>query len=474
MPRKKSRAGQAGIFIVLNLTIIFGTLGFAVDLGWAYYTKQAAQAAADSAALAAVAYASSTSAPVCGSSGVTCNHTGAFCSNPATSPATTDFQAGCLYAQTNGFVNNGTSQIVSMAGDLSSNNAPPGVTGNTPYYWVQANVTAKPFTLFGRFGGMSQLTINASAVAGLTYYSQGACIYAVGSGNISQEFSVTGAATVTATCGIFVNSTNTTEAFYTHGSPTITATQIQVNGTALVCGSCSVSPTPTSNAGSQPDPLASYTEPSLSSNVCPSPPYSALSYAGTTVASIPSGTYCGGISISHSANITFTGGNYTIYGGIEIAGNSTVTFDAGTYIINGQDSNGYSFDIGNGVTVSGSGVTFFNTGVYGQTIGPVTMGGDATVNLSAPTSGTYQGMLFLSDRTLSYATANSFANSATGDLQGTLYFPTSPVSYTGASTTGTYTALIGKTVTIAGSAAFKNDPTGQYTGLATTIRSLIQ
>jgi hypothetical protein len=474
--KNRGRRGQAGLFIALNLTLVFGTLGLAVDVGFAYYTRQSAQAAADAAAMAAVAYASSSGAPVCGTGGVTCNSTATSCSNPPVSPATNALQVGCLYAQTNGFVNNGTTQFVSMAANTT---APPGIGNNSPSYWVQAKVTSNPFTMFGRFAGISAFTINASSIAAVTYYNAGACIYAVGSGNIPQEFSATGGTNVNASCGIFVNSTSGS-GFYEYGSPTVKATQIQVNASAdSVSSSSSVSPSPTLNAGPQPDPLSTYTLPTFSS-VCPSPPYSVYSLAtNTSVANVPSGNYCGGIDIHNSQVATFTGGTYNIYNGLTIEGNSTAKFDSGLYIINGQSSNNTSVAFTNSATVSGTGVTFFITGQYSvtgytHTIGPVEMTGNTTVNLAAPTSGTYQGMLFLQDRNLSYATANSFANSATSVLQGTLYFPTTAVSYSGASATGTYTALIGKTVSISGSAAFKNDPTGEYTGLATTIRGLIQ
>jgi hypothetical protein len=83
-------------------------------------------------------------------------------------------------------------------------------------------------------------------------------------------------------------------------------------------------------------------------------------------------------------------------------------------------------------------------------------------------------MLFLQDRNLSYVAVNSFANSSSSVLQGTLYFPTTSVSYSGASSTGTYTAMVVKKISFTGSASFLNDPTGTYTGLASTVRGLIQ
>jgi hypothetical protein len=451
------------LFIVLNLTIIFGTLGLAVDLGWSYYLRQSAQAAADAAAMAGASWASSTGSLVCGSGGVTCNSTATGCSNPPTTPATTDLQVGCLYAQQNGFVNNGTTQFVTMAANTT---APPGVSNNSPSYWVQAKVTVKPYTLFGGFGGIKQFTINTSAIAAVSYYTAGACIYVLDP-SAAQAFSATGSSTTTATCGIFVNSSSSS-AYYEYGSPTVTASQILVNGGTSISASSSVSPTPTTSAGPVSDPLAALTLPSFS-NVCPSPPYTAYTLASTSVATLGPGNYCGGIVISHAAQATFSGGTYYIYGGLTVEGNSTASFGAGLYVVNGG---GISF--GNSTVVSGSGVTFFNTGQYGQTIAPVISTGDTTLTLSAPTSGTYQGMLFLQDRNLSYTTTNSIANSATTVLQGTLYFPTTYLTYSGASTTGSYTAIIAKRISLTGSAAFKNDPTGTYTGLATTVRGLIQ
>jgi hypothetical protein len=458
---RNGRSGQAGLFIALNLTLVFGLVGLAVDVGWAYYTKQAAQAAADASALAAVSYASSVGAPACGST-ITCNTTAAGCSNPPTSPPVTDLDVACLYAQKNGYVNDGTTQWVSM---LANTTAPPGVSNNSPAYWVQSNIKVMPFTLFGRFGGISQFTINASAIAGVSYYSANACIYAVGSGNISKAFDAEGNATVTATCGIFVNSTSG-DAYYTTGrGTTVTATQILVNGGANINNS-SVSPTPTTGAGAVSDPLIAFAEPTFSTPTC--------AYNNTSVSSgtLSPGTYCGGIAIT-GGPVTFSPGNYIINGGLTISGGGIKTFGAGVYILNGN-SGGYSMNISGGGDVTGTGVTFFNTGQYGQTIGPVSITGSGTITLSAPTSGAYQGMLFLQDRNLSYTGSNVFSGSSSSVFQGTLYFPKSGVSYSGVSTAGSYTAIISSTATFSGTTVFRNDPTGSYTGLATAVRGLIQ
>jgi len=455
--------------MVMTLTVVMAALGFAVDIGMGYYTRQTAQTAADAAALAAASWASSSGQPACGAA-TSCSNTASDCPNPPTAPGT-DLDIGCIYAQQNGFVNNGTTQIVKMSANTTT---PPGVSGNTPSYWVKADVTAKPFTLFGRFGGVNQFTINASSIAAVEYYGAGACIYVLDPSS-SAAFSASGASTTTATCGIFVHSTSTS-GFKTTGSASVTASQILINSSSSsIGGSTSVSPTPTYNAGSSAtsDPLL-LSIPSFTDSTCDAA-HTNVSVGSTTTRNIDAGTYCGGITISNSATVTFTGGASPtiVKDGLSIIGNSIVTFNAGQYILNGSRSN-VALNFANGTHVTGTHVTFFITGQYGHTIGAVQSTGATVVNLSAPNSGAYEGMLFVQDRNLSYTTTNSLANSASSVLQGTLYFPTTPLTYSGASATGTYTAIVAKTISLTGSASFKNDPTGMYTGLATTVRGLIQ
>lgn len=61
--------------------------------------------------------------------------------------------------------------------------------------------------------------------------------------------------------------------------------------------------------------------------------------------------------------------------------NGTVNFASGTYIVNGN------FTVDGNSTVTGTGVTFYVTG-------NITINGTSTVQLSAPNSGPYAGMLF--------------------------------------------------------------------------------
>src|SRR5262249_22501160 len=150
---------------------------------------------------------------------------------------------GCSYAEQNGFVNNG-SQTVKMSANTT---APPGISGNSPAYWVKATVSDNPYTLFGSFGGVTRFSISASAVAAVSYLSAGACIYVLDP-VASQAFDAAGNIVVTTTCGIYVNST-ASDAFHANGGVSVTATQIMVNGGTSISNNSSVSPTPVTNAG---------------------------------------------------------------------------------------------------------------------------------------------------------------------------------------------------------------------------------
>jgi hypothetical protein len=412
-------------------------LGFAVDIGWAYFIKVRAQSAADAAAMAAASYAASGGPISCGANSVTCAAE-APCAYPNVSPATDDLTTGCLYAAANGFVNHADQKVL-ISGNTT---APSGISGNAPTYWVKATVSQNPHTLFGSFGGMSRFTVNASSTAAVAYYSAGACIYVLDP-TAGGAFTAQGTTNVVATCGIFINSSSSS-ALSAAGNASVVASQILINGSADIHGHASVSPTPTTSAGPQADPLASMSMPSFL-NQCDYTNYSINDGSGSVTLS--PGVYCGGISIS---------------GG-------TVTFSSGLYVLNGG-----GMSINGNATVAGSDVTFFNTGQYGHTIGAFTFNGNATITLSAPHSGSDRGMLFLQDRNLTYGTSNKFNGTSSSSLTGTLYFPTTDVQYSGTSSTGSYTALIAKTVTFTGTSDFKNDVGGYYTGLGTTIRGVIQ
>ncbi|MFB3826744.1 MAG: pilus assembly protein TadG-related protein [Bryobacteraceae bacterium] len=163
MPRR----GQALIMVTLAAFALCGVLGLAVDLGWAHFTRKAAQAAADAAAMAAatatLANIGQSASFVCGST-VYC--TGVRnCSSPTPVPPANSGDTGCLYAERNGFAQGGAGgrQNVTVQAGVGSPPAAPGVTAN---YWVTTRVTQSIPQLFASLIS-AQGKIGASATAAI-------------------------------------------------------------------------------------------------------------------------------------------------------------------------------------------------------------------------------------------------------------------------------------------------------------------
>jgi hypothetical protein len=126
--------------------------------------------------------------------------------------------------------------------------------------------------------------------------------------------------------------------------------------------------------------------------------------------------------------------------GMDIHGN--VTLAPGTYVLEGN------FKLNNNATISGAGVTIFLAGNS-----TLNINGGATMNLSAPTSGTYSGMLFFGDRAGTGAqTMNGTASSV---ITGVVYFPNESVSYLGNfSGANGCTQIVADTVSYSGNTQF--------------------
>ncbi len=159
--------------------------------------------------------------------------------------------------------------------------------------------------------------------------------------------------------------------------------------------------------------------------------------AGTCGTSCPAST---------AANVT-TDLSPGYYGsGLDISKNSTVSLAPGVYYIDGNLTlNGDS-------TITGTGVTFYVTGSISWN------GNNNTVSLSAPTSGTYSGVLIFQSRTDSNQA--SFSGNSTFNISGSIYTPDASVVFTGNDTTGPVVNItpgvgvnvVSQTVTVSGHA----------------------
>ena len=427
------RAGQAIILIALSIFFLFAVMGFAVDLGLAYTKRQQMQTAADAAAQGGAMYAT-TNVGTCNTANPCSTYT---CAN--VTPATDSLQAACLYASQNGFSQGGNNsrQAVTVTGGIGTPSGTSGLTTNS--YWVKASISETVPSLF-LFAGVNQIKSVAADATAVVAIGGGTfnCIYALNSGNTPNAFNVKGTVMITTDCGIYVNS-KSTSGFVKTGSGDISAATFKIAGSSYSqVGSGSRSPTPTLNSTQVSDPLASLAAPSVAG--CD---YTGWSNSST---SLSPGVYCGGIGITGS----------TIY-----------TFAPGIYILRGG-----GFNVTGSGTLSGNGVFFYNTGDSTHPAGSLNFSGSSNMALTAPTTGTYRGILYFQDRTLASQPAASFTGSTTNST-GTFYAPKAALSFTG-STSAAYQAVIADTVSMVGSSNIKQDNTGFYTGLVRTRIGLVE
>jgi hypothetical protein len=349
------------------------------------------------------------------------------CPETPVKPPSDALQAGCLYAKNNGFVNGGRQTVTYSAGTSSGP-----VTGVNPAYWVSYTVKESIPQLFSAVLGKNWGQVAARTTTGVFLDPFGACIYALDP-TASPGLTGVGTTNVTSTCGVYVNS-NASNAFEAKGGTVINATASRVVGNYNITGGGSITPLPSTGQQAVTDPFLGVTQPDIT------------------------GKSCDSNGISGGQTVDAHGGIYLICGNITLTGNATQTFKPGIYVVK---NGGITWNNGH---VSGSNVMFFMTG---SSYSGVSIAGNVDVQLSAMSTGDYRGILFFQDRTLpTSAPQSSFTGGSTQILNGSLYFPTTLVVYTGgAQNTQSYTGIVARLVNFKGTSYLYADSNGQNTGL---------
>lgn len=118
----------------------------------------------------------------------------------------------------------------------------------------------------------------------------------------------------------------------------------------------------------------------------------------------------------------------------------TTNLSPGMYVIDGGD-----LRISSTASLNGTGVTFFLTNGA-----RLIMNGSVNLNLSAPTSGTYSGLLFYGDRNGS-TTSHVLNGSAASEFTGAIYFPNDHLEIRGSNSLGAgCTQFIARTLDLRG------------------------
>jgi hypothetical protein len=388
MVNSKRRCGAVAVVVAVSLTAMLAIVAIVLDGGLLMDDRWHAQAAADAAALAA-------------SGDLYANYQ----SNLGLDLSGTAAKSALTTAKANGYNNDGITNTVTV-------NIPPlsGDHVGAPGYaeviiqFNQARNFSSVYSLFNG-GATGAIPVKARSVArGLMQANSGAGIIVLNP-SAAKALDATGNGSVSVTSGSIIVNSNASNAGAVVGNAGISAPAVDITGKNpgyVENGSGQFVTSPTANnviTGQlpTPDPLANLPAPDPSTMVVQST--AALTINNDTV--LLPGVYTGGISIS--------GGNVSLQPGIYY-----------------MDHGGFS---ATGGTVTGTGVMIYNdpTPDSGQKID---ISGLATLNLTAPTSDTYQGMVIFQARDAGQVPIN-IAGSSLSQIIGGVYAPSSPVQVSG-------------------------------------------
>jgi hypothetical protein len=410
----------------LGLTTMFGIVGLVSDFGYAYYRKEVAQAAAQAAAAATVRNAIAMSGGACDTNNVVCQSV-TDCASSISGYGTTNVEKGCLYAIANGFTSMGKQRVTIESGSGSYN-------GVTVTYWAVARVSEKLPQLFSVVTGNTEATLTARAAVGYIPPTNGGCVYVIAP--TGTALTTNGNTGLSSGCGVQVNSSSATAIDLSGGNTSITVTGTSngvANGVNVVGNygcygqtTTCISPTPNTGSVSSGDPMSGIDAPT--DNGC----------TDTAPSSISNGqTYT--FHNSYTINV--------ICGVVSAGNNKSVAFDSGNYIFR----DGLNISNGN---ISGTGVFF-----YFESGASVQLTGNGDINLSAPTSGTYQGVLMFQAR--NNTTAAQIMGNSSMRVSGVLYFPNANVHFGGNGSSvnsSATTSIVAYNLTLDGNSTYIQGP----------------
>jgi hypothetical protein len=380
--------GQAVLLVIVGMSVLLiGALGLALDGAQMYAQQQMARSAADAAAQAGMM-------SIFRGTNITASNPFGTGSTPAAFTCTaSDGRTPCVYARLNGF-GGAASDIVIVSFPTSIAGVSNLSTGGVAAVAVSVQRTLKTGLI--QFLGPSTSVVHASATAGLIGSIPDCLTVLSPAGDAA--LSISNNATVSLhNCGITVDS-SAADALTASNNAIVQAASVQVVGGDSIGNGASVLPSPTLGAPPAGDPFASVPAPAYSASGC----MTNVLVGNGQIATLNPGVYCGGIAISNNATVTFTPGTYILLGGGIIANNN--------------------------VTLTGNGVTFYNTFDATHPYGPVTFDNNVNATLSATASGALQGILFFEDRNAPFGFTETFQNNSNQRITGVLYFPRSLVS----------------------------------------------
>jgi Putative Flp pilus-assembly TadE/G-like len=252
------------------------------------------------------------------------------------------------------------------------------VTGTLAVAWT-------PFISSFLDVGLTPIVVDARA--GMVSESYNVCVLALKKSGVGGIVSSQSAKLTAEDCGVFANSTSA-QAIAAKNSTVVNAGGIFTAGGYVRDAGAVVTPEPVTDTATVNDPLANRAEPSI--GTCDHSKF-ALSTGAHT---IEPGVYCGGITVSGDARVTFAPGLFILKDGpLQLRGNSVST---------------------------GSDVGFYFNG----TLSIIAFYENASVSLSGPKTGNMAGILFFGQRTAELTKIHIIRSSLVNKLEGTIYLPT--------------------------------------------------
>ncbi|MEQ1499540.1 MAG: pilus assembly protein TadG-related protein [Novosphingobium sp.] len=358
------KAGVSFATMALMLPLMVGFVGLAIDVGVWQVEKRAIQGAADRAA-----YSAATSA----------------LAGASKAQATTEGKATMASA---GFAHGAASVNVTV-----NNPASTGTYSTDPTSWEV--IVSKPQRLY--FAGIflssaPSVSVRAVAVKGKT--ASPGCI-------LSLDGSAAGATTFTNNaqvpndkCAVYTNSASGS-ALLCSNNCNITSDTYTVGGNSVGGNSSLSGAINKTGIGAAPDPYASVPVPSSASMTCTAT--ALLNIASSTT--INPGVFCGGIAVGAGKVLTMSPGTYYIKKKFNMGSASTLNATGGVTIVLLDDA-----CLGDGTCIKEKGLL-----------------DNITINLTAPTTGTFAGIALYAQGTT--MTRQEFSNNVALNIQGALYAP---------------------------------------------------
>jgi Flp pilus assembly protein TadG len=358
----RDQRGGYSIMVALLLPVIMGFAALGTETGLWFYAHQSMQGTADGAAFsAATAYAQGN-----------------------TTTFTTEARAvAAKYGYVHG--SNGTTVTV--------NRPPASGAYTTNANAVEVVVRQAQRRLFSAVVMSNDIDIVARAVATGTP-SNIACVLGLDTSAANTVQLLNNATLPDPSCGVASNSSSATGLSLSNNAslagPVASHGGISVSNNSHLTNSLIQS-----NAAVTPDPYAS-------SNPGTPPACTTQNGAGANNGSrsLNPDTFVGGVGMARFCS------------GLNFTNNFNVTFAPGVYFIDSQ------LVFGNNAIITGTDVTLVINGNYA-----ISIGNNAHVSLSAPTTGPTAGIVFFGSRTGTSTVLQRFANNTVLDLTGAIYFP---------------------------------------------------